>query len=93
MHYLGVNYEAHNVSLEFVEEIATLPWRNNNKRSRCSTAILNWYQINAFNTLRPSQNGRHFPDDIFIFIFLNENVWILVKISMKFVPNGPINNI
>ena len=26
------------------------------------------------NTLRPRQNGRHFPDDIFQCIFLNENV-------------------
>ena len=25
--------------------------------------------------------------------FLNENVWILIKISLKFVPTGPINNI
>ena len=26
-------------------------------------------------------------------IFLNENVWILIKIALKFVPRGPINNI
>ena len=45
------------------------------------------------NTLRPRQNGRHFADDIFKCIFLNENVWILIKISLKFVPKGPINNI
>ena len=45
------------------------------------------------NILRPRQNGRHFPDDIFKCIFVNENVWILVKISLKFVPKGPINNI
>ena len=45
------------------------------------------------NTLRPRQNGRHFPDDIFKCIFLKENVWILIKISIKFVPKGPINNI
>ena len=46
-----------------------------------------------FNTLRPRQNGRHFPDDIFKWIFLNENVWISINISLKFVPRGPINNI
>ena len=46
----------------------------------------------TFNTLRPRQNGRHFPDDIFKRIFLNENEWILIKISLKFVPKGPINN-
>ena len=45
------------------------------------------------NTLRPGQNGRHFSDDIFKCIFVNENVWIPIKISMRFVPKGPINNI
>ena len=47
----------------------------------------------SFNTLRPRQNGRHFPDDILKCIFLNENGWISIKISLKFVPKGPINNI
>ena len=45
------------------------------------------------NTLRPRQNGRHFADDIFKCIFLNENVWIPLKTSLAFVPKGPINNI
>ena len=31
-------------------------------------------------------------DDIFKRIFLNENVSILVQISLKFVPKGPIDN-
>ena len=44
-------------------------------------------------TLRPRQNGRHFPDDMFKCIFLNENTSISIKISLKFVPRGPINNI
>ena len=47
----------------------------------------------CFNTLRPRKNERHFADDIFKWIFLNANVWIPIKISMKFVPKGPINNI
>ena len=47
-----------------------------------------------FNTLRPRPNRRHFPDDIFKSIFLNENVWISIKISLlKFVPKLPITNI
>ena len=46
-----------------------------------------------FNTLRPRQDGRHFPDDTFKRIFVNENVSIPIKISLKFVPKGPINNI
>ena len=45
------------------------------------------------NTLRPRQDGRHFADDTFKYIFLNENVMISLKISLKFVPKGPINNI
>ena len=45
------------------------------------------------NTLRPRQNGRLFTDNIFTCIFLNENVWISVKISLKFVVKGSINNI
>ena len=48
--------------------------------------------MDCFNTLRPRQNGRHFADDIFICIFLNENVWKSIKISLKFIPESPINN-
>ena len=45
------------------------------------------------NTLRPRQNGHHFTDDTFIRIFVNENVRISIKFSLKFVPKGTINNI
>ena len=38
---------------------------------------------------RPS----YFPDYIFQLIFLNKNVWITIKIALKFVPKGPIYNI
>ena len=55
-----------------------------------------WQRIIAYqsliNTLRPRQNGRRFADDTFKRIFLNENVRISIKISLKFVPKGPINN-
>ena len=49
--------------------------------------------ISLINTLRPRQNGRRFTDDTFKRIFLNESVRIAIKISLKFVPKGPINNI
>ena len=42
------------------------------------------------NTLRPRRNGRHFADDNFKRILLNENVRISIEISLKFVPKGPI---
>ena len=54
--------------------------------------MISWL-LETFNTLRPRQNGRHFPDDIFKCIFLNETVWISITISLKFVPTGPIKNI
>ena len=65
--------------------------------------VLNWVYITLdcvkyrhtrvlLNTFRPRQNGRHFPYDIFKRIFWNENVWILIKNSLTYVPKGPINN-
>ena len=45
------------------------------------------------DSLRLRWNRLRFADDIFKWIFLNENVWISIKISLKFVPLGPINNI
>ena len=65
-------------------------------------SVCHWQDVNAIcfrwkvpdiNTLRPRQNGRYFPDDIFKSIFFNENVSIAIKISLKFVPKGTINNI
>ena len=47
----------------------------------------------VINTLRPRQNGRHFPEDIFKWIFFNKNVWISINISLTFVPRGSIKNI
>ena len=57
-----------------------------------------WYNCTItmtppFNTLGPRQNGCHFADDTFQRIFMNENVRILVDISLKFVPKGLITNI
>ena len=64
------------------------------KRWNKATRDRRWHlQDYCFNTLRPRQNGRHFADDIFECIFLNENVWISIKISLKFVPKGSISNI
>ena len=49
--------------------------------------------LSLYNTLRPRQNGRRFADDTFKRIFLNKNVRLSIKISLKFVPKGTINNI
>ena len=45
------------------------------------------------NTSMPRQNGRHFPYDIFKWILVNEDACISIKMSLKFVPMGRINNI
>ena len=45
------------------------------------------------NILRLRQHGRHFTDDTFKRIFLNENVRISIKISLQFVPRRSINNL
>ena len=43
--------------------------------------------------MRPRRDRRHFADDIFKCVFLNENEWISLRISLKSVPKVWINNI
>ena len=51
------------------------------------------YRDPHVNTLRPRQMAAIFQTTFFKCIFLNENVLISIKISLKFVPKGQINNI
>ena len=51
------------------------------------------HRCNSIKSLRPRLNRRPLADDIFKWIFFNENVWISIKIALKFVPKGLINNI
>ena len=44
------------------------------------------------NSSPSGQNGRHFADDSFKGTFMNEKVFISIRISLKFVPKGSINN-
>ena len=52
-------------------------------------SIFSW--LTRFNWTPPGQNGCHFVDNILKHI-LNENVRILIKISLKFVSKGPNEN-
>ena len=45
------------------------------------------------NILRPRQNCRHFADDMFKCIFLNKDVSISLKISLKFVHMDRIDSV
>ena len=62
-------------------------------RDNRDLCVLRIIKESSFNTLRPREIRRHFADDIFKCIFVNENLWIPIRNSLKFVPKGPINNI
>ena len=49
-------------------------------------------ESSPINASPPEQNCRHFADDIFRRIFVNEKFCILIEISLKFVPKCPIDN-
>ena len=65
----------------------------------CSTVDNQYYtrpslwRYHNIITLRPRPRGRDKMAAILKWIFLNENVWISIQISLKFVPWGPLNNI
>ena len=71
-------------------------WHNDADRTpqeTCNISGMTGNPTDSVNTLMQRQNGHHFADDTFKRIFVNENVRILIEISLKFVPKGPINNI
>ena len=68
-------------------------WYQTDVDWKCPTSTPSATSKLTLNTLRPRQNGCHFTDKVCKCIFLNENVWILLTISLKFVPKCPINNI
>ena len=49
--------------------------------------------LNTLTHWGRDKNGRLFADDTFERIFLNENIRISIKMSLKFVPRGQISNI
>ena len=55
-------------------------------------ATLSGVTTSNINTFRREQNGRHFADDLFKLFFLYGTYCIPIKISLKFVLDGPINN-
>ena len=61
--------------------------------TRVSIRVM-WNTLHVgLNTLSPRRNRRHFVKYISKYIFLNENGLISIRISLKFIPMGPINNI
>ena len=62
-------------------------------QKRCNTISLRMkFCLFYINTLSLRKNCRHFAEDIFKCTFLNEKVWISLKISLKFVPKVWMNS-
>ena len=89
------NYSDSTLALNCLISQAIVSRSLSRKTTETFRALHYWSFVlgNHLNSLRPKQNGRHFPDAIFKCIFFNENTWISIKISLKFVPRVPINNI
>ena len=51
-----------------------------------------WWPSLIMNTLRLRQDGCIFPDAIFKWVVFNKKCYILIQISFKYIPKGPINN-
>ena len=72
-----------------------LSWQKHGFISMKKHKLALWFYIGVifFDKLRPRPNGRYFREYIVKSIFLNDNVYIFIKISLKFVLKGPFNNI
>ena len=57
----------------------------------CELSV-NLFRPPCVDSSLPGQNGGHFADDVFKCIVRNEEFCIAIKISLKFVPKGPIDN-
>ena len=77
---------------QWLPYVSVMRIETRHEQMKIITADLCLDSVRIVNTLRQRQNTRHFTDNIFQCIFLNENAWISIDISLKFVPKGPINN-
>ena len=61
--------------------------------AKYSTSRLSTAQSSRYWHIEAETKWPPFPDDVFRCIFLNENIYISIKISLKFVRKCPINNV
>ena len=78
----------------------TLVWSDTNEGTMILVSLdaacfdaLTLPTVTVINSSPLGQNGCHFANDNFRCIFVNEKFRILIKIALKFVPQGPIDNI
>ena len=93
VHFRDDISEASSLDLRPADITPQPPGRRNQIEVARMLLIQSIFSRFLINTLRPRQNGRHFADDTFRRIFLKENVRISIKMSLKFVPKSPIDNI
>ena len=90
------------ISLDFTDDQSTLvqvmAWycqATSHYLSQCWPRSLSPYAVTRPEWVISSpsgQNGCHFTDNILRCIFLNKKFFILIRIWLKFVPKGPIDN-
>ena len=80
-------WRKHDKMLLSIWEVHIIPFVLHQSISRIQTWPLPPDTV-TINTLRPPFSRRQFQMH-----FLNENVWISIKISLTFVPKSPFNNI
>ena len=54
--------------------------------------LVQWSRKLSTDSIQYGGYGRHIADDIFRCIFVNEKFGILIKISLKYAPKGPVDN-
>ena len=73
--YIGIQITQHGSSYTLAADNATAPdWALIHSLWEFTAGDPNDVSTTTFSTLRPRQDGRLFPDDIFKSIFFNENV-------------------
>ena len=65
---------------------------SNERIFQCHLSKISFTHDTFSNTLRPRQDSRHFADDDFKCIFVNEFFFVLFKFSLKFIHWGSIYN-
>ena len=78
------NYDFCNtqISKEYLGELAKRQWNNpqisfslvSYQGSPIANTMVDWWEFHFINSSSPGQNGRHFADDIFRCIFVNEKL-------------------
>ena len=96
--YEIVSYQSRNFLIKIKWSVLWLIWKSLYvkrqswywSRPQCGWE---WKRPSQSTPPPPGQNGRHFTDDIFRCIFVNEKCCVLIKILLKFVPKGPVESI